>query len=107
MCMRNPDMDPHEADAKFKAVAEAYEFLGDAAKRELYDKGYDAQGIRETLAVRKRYAGQAPCSQCGEDEAGKMGADSKWYCLRCWDGYYREKPEEFPETRDKDTSNSS
>lgn len=91
---RNPDVDAKEAEDMFKMVVEAYEFLGDSAKRELYDKGYDAQGIREVLSVRKRFAGQAPCALCGEDESGKMGADGKWYCVRCWDTYYREKPED-------------
>lgn len=27
---------------------------------------------------------------CGEDESGKLGADNRWYCVRCWDSYYRE-----------------
>lgn len=83
--MRDPTVDPDEARAKFQAVGEAFEFLGNEAKRDFYDRGYDAQGIRECLQVRKRFAGQAPCSKCGEDEAGKIGSDGSWYCNFCWD----------------------
>lgn len=93
---RGPSTDMRHADEKFKMIAESFEFLADPVKKELYDKGYDAEGIREVLAVRKRAAGQAPCSQCGEDESGKLGSDGNWYCLRCWDMYYRDNSEEHP-----------
>lgn len=98
---RNTDLDASQVEEKFKLIGEAFEVLGDPAKRDFFDKGYDAQGIRECLQVRKRFAGQAPCSLCGEDESGKLGSDNKWYCLRCWDGYYRAKPEEDPDVDDQ------
>eukprot|EP00931_Biecheleriopsis_adriatica_P056877 TRINITY_DN33734_c0_g1_i1.p1 TRINITY_DN33734_c0_g1~~TRINITY_DN33734_c0_g1_i1.p1 ORF type:complete len:501 (+),score=133.83 TRINITY_DN33734_c0_g1_i1:145-1503(+) len=82
---QNPFADEVEAREKFQMIGEAFEILGTEAKREYYDKGYDAQGIRECLQVRKRFAGQAPCSQCGEDESGRLGSDLKWYCSLCWD----------------------
>lgn len=104
---RNPDLDANQVQEKFKLIGEAHEILGDPAKREFFDKGYDAQGIRECLQVRKRFAGQAPCSTCGEDESGKLGSDNKWYCLRCWDGYYRAKPEENPDIDDQAEASAS
>eukprot|EP00419_Tripos_fusus_P076282 CAMPEP_0172900800 /NCGR_PEP_ID=MMETSP1075-20121228/164850_1 /TAXON_ID=2916 /ORGANISM="Ceratium fusus, Strain PA161109" /LENGTH=788 /DNA_ID=CAMNT_0013757063 /DNA_START=103 /DNA_END=2466 /DNA_ORIENTATION=- len=91
---RDPDIDLDAARDRFTLLGEAYEIVGTPAKREYYDKGYDAQGIRECLQVRKRFQGQAPCSSCGEDESGKLGADMKWYCNTCWDRYYRDHPGE-------------
>jgi len=87
---RDPGIDLDAARDRFTLLGEAYEIVGTPAKREYYDKGYDAQGIRECLQVRKRFQGQAPCSSCGEDESGKLGADMKWYCNICWDRYYRD-----------------
>jgi len=89
---RDPGIDLDAARDRFTLLGEAYEIVGTPAKRDYYDKGYDAQGIRECLQVRKRFQGQAPCSACGEDEPGKLGADMKWYCNSCWDKYYRDHP---------------
>ena len=84
----------YQARDEFQMLGEAFEILGMQAKRDYYDKGYDAQGIRECLQVRKRFGGQAPCASCGEDEAGKAGSDGRWFCNVCWDRFYREHPED-------------
>jgi len=42
------------AEEMFKCIGEAYEVLMDAAKKELFDKGYDLEGINEQIELKKR-----------------------------------------------------
>merc|ERR1712217_154705 len=42
------------AEEMFKRIGEAYEVLTDATKKELYDKGYDLEGIEEQIEMKKR-----------------------------------------------------
>lgn len=45
------------AEEMFKTIGEANEVLTDAVKKELYDKGYDLEGIQEELEKKKRRSG--------------------------------------------------
>eukprot|EP00930_Biecheleria_cincta_P074083 TRINITY_DN61309_c0_g1_i1.p1 TRINITY_DN61309_c0_g1~~TRINITY_DN61309_c0_g1_i1.p1 ORF type:complete len:690 (-),score=137.30 TRINITY_DN61309_c0_g1_i1:69-2066(-) len=45
------------AEEMFKRIGEAYEVLTDATKKELYDKGYDLEGITEQIEIKKRRTG--------------------------------------------------
>lgn len=45
------------AEEMFKRIGEAYEVLTDATKKELYDKGYDLEGIAEQIEMKKRRTG--------------------------------------------------
>lgn len=80
---RNASVDLEEAKAQFQLLAEAFEILGTDVKRDFYDRGYDAPGIRECIQVRKRAVGQRPCACCGEDEAGALSSDGRWLCHGC------------------------
>lgn len=42
------------AEEMFKRIGQAYEVLTDAQKKELYDKGYDNEGIEEQIELKKR-----------------------------------------------------
>lgn len=42
------------AESMFKCIGEAYEILTDPHKKELYDKGYDLEGIQEQIEIKKR-----------------------------------------------------
>lgn len=42
------------AEEMFKVIGEAYEVLTDPAKKELYEKGYDLEGINEQIEIKKR-----------------------------------------------------
>jgi len=42
------------AEEMFKTIGEAHEVLTDLVKKELYDKGYDLEGIQEELEKKKR-----------------------------------------------------
>lgn len=46
----HPDINPNnpEADRKFKQIGEAYEILGDSAKRTEYDKRLHSKGKKQT-----------------------------------------------------------
>jgi len=45
------------AEEMFKTIGEANEVLTDSVKKELYDKGYDLEGIQEELEKKKRRSG--------------------------------------------------
>ncbi|CAJ1372766.1 unnamed protein product [Effrenium voratum] len=45
------------AEEMFKTIGEAYEILTDPAKKELYEKGYDLEGINEQIELKKRRTG--------------------------------------------------
>jgi len=45
------------AEEMFKRIGEAYEVLTSEAKKELYDKGHDLEGIEEQLEMKKRRQG--------------------------------------------------
>merc|ERR1712060_441772 len=49
------------AEEMFKRIGEAYEVLTDAQKKELYDKGYDLEGIEEQIELKKRRTEGAGC----------------------------------------------
>ncbi|CAE7667924.1 dnajc7 [Symbiodinium pilosum] len=42
------------AEEMFKTIGEAYEVLTDPNKKELYEKGYDLEGINEQIEIKKR-----------------------------------------------------
>jgi len=42
------------AEEMFKVISEAYEVLTDPVKKELYEKGYDLEGINEQIEIKKR-----------------------------------------------------
>ncbi|CAK9110406.1 unnamed protein product [Durusdinium trenchii] len=42
------------AEEMFKCIGEAYEVLTDPTKKELYEKGYDLEGINEQIELKKR-----------------------------------------------------
>lgn len=42
------------AEAMFKRIGEAYEVLTNPEKKDLYDKGYDLEGIEEQIEMKKR-----------------------------------------------------
>lgn len=42
------------AEEMFKVIGEAYEVLTDPTKKELYEKGYDLEGINEQIELKKR-----------------------------------------------------
>jgi len=42
------------AEEMFKRIGEAYEVLTDSTKKELYDRGYDLEGIEEQIELKKR-----------------------------------------------------
>merc|ERR1719343_726650 len=42
------------AEGMFKRIGEAYEVLTNAERKELYDKGYDLEGIDEQIELKKR-----------------------------------------------------
>ncbi|KAJ1447462.1 DnaJ domain-containing protein, partial [Pelagophyceae sp. CCMP2097] len=41
-----PEAERANAETEFKRVGDAMDFLGDAAKKELWDKGYDRDEVR-------------------------------------------------------------
>jgi len=53
------------AEEMFKRIGEAYEVLTDAQKKELYDKGYDLDGIEEQIELKKRRTEAQGCGQGG------------------------------------------
>lgn len=56
------------AEEMFKRIGEAYEVLTDATKKDLYDKGYDLEGIEEQIEIKKRRTEQQGC--CGGRPGG-------------------------------------
>jgi DnaJ family protein C protein 7 len=52
------------AEGMFKRIGEAYEVLTDTNKKDLYDKGYDLEGIEEQIELKKRRKEQQGCGPC-------------------------------------------
>ncbi|CAK0872575.1 unnamed protein product [Prorocentrum cordatum] len=57
------DAGKKNAEEMFKRIGEAYEILTDPQKKELYDKGYDLEGIDEQIQIKKQRTGMGGC--CG------------------------------------------
>jgi len=53
------------AESMFKRIGEAYEVLTDVQKKDLYDKGYDLEGIEEQLELKKRRTEAQGCGAQG------------------------------------------
>jgi len=57
------DVGKKNAEEMFKRIGEAYEILTDPQKKELFDKGYDLEGIDEQIQMKKQRTGMGGC--CG------------------------------------------
>jgi len=60
------------AEEMFKRIGEAYEVLTDTTKKDLYDKGYDLEGIEEQIELKKRRTEGQGC-QGGGCRSGSCG----------------------------------
>ena len=71
----HPDSNPGDAAKhdKFKAVAEAYDVVGDAEKRKKYDEMRSPLRLRWRLPRRRREAGASTSTTCSRDRAGGGG----------------------------------